>query len=91
MKELRRDVRAVVAPLIGPIEGAGVHDGDGGGSCSMMNDDLCRPSFWEALVLLGVCVPLACCENSSTDDFVLSAGVSKALWLMLDGTWSGRL
>jgi hypothetical protein len=40
VKELRRDVRAVVVPLKGPIEGAGVHDGDGGGSESMMYEDL---------------------------------------------------
>lgn len=82
VKELRRDVRAVVVPLIGPIEGAGVHDGDGGGSDSMMKDDLCRPSL-EALVLRGVCVPLACCEKSSTDDLVLSAGVPTTLLLIL--------
>jgi hypothetical protein len=84
VKELRRDVRAVVVPLIGPIDGAGVHDGDGGGSESMMYDDLCLPSFWEGALLLGVCVPLACCEKSSNDDFVLSARVSKTLLLMLD-------
>ena len=45
VNELRRDVRAVVVPLNGPIDGAGVHDGDGGGSVSMMYDDLCLPSF----------------------------------------------
>jgi hypothetical protein len=82
VKELRRDVRAVVVPLIGPIEGAGVHDGDGGGSCSMMNDDLCRPNL-EALALLGVCVPLTFCERPSTDDLVLSAGLSNTLLMLI--------
>lgn len=84
MKELRRDVRAVVVPLIGPIDGAGVHDGDGGGSVSMMYDDLCLPNLWEAALLFGVCVPPACCERSSNDDLVLSAGVPKTLLLMLN-------
>lgn len=82
MKELRRDVRAVVVPLSGPIDGAGVHDGDGGGSDSRIYEDLCRPTLWEAL-LRGVCVPLACCEMSSTDDLLLRAGASRKLWLML--------
>ena len=85
VRELRRDVRAVVAPLINPpwIEGTGDHDGEGGGSESMMNEDLCRPSLAEAL-LLGVWVPLAWCVKSSIDDLVLSAGVSKTLWLIVN-------
>ena len=81
VNELRRDVRAVVVPLIGPIDGAGVHEGEGGGSESMMNDDLCSPRF-EALVLLDTCVPLACCEMSSSDDLMLSAGIPETLLLM---------
>jgi hypothetical protein len=48
----------------------------------MMYEDLCRPSLAEAL-LLGVWVPLAWCVKSSIDDLVLSAGVSKTLWLMV--------
>lgn len=82
VKELRRDVRAVVVPLIGPIEGAGVHDGDGGGSDSMMYEDLCSRAAWEVL-LLGVRAPLARSVRSSADDFLLSAGVSKTFWLMM--------
>lgn len=84
VKELRRDVRAVVVPLNGPMDGAGVHDGDGGGSDSRMNEDLCRPTLCDAL-LRGVCVPLGCCEMSSTDDLLLRAGASRKLWLMVVG------
>ena len=81
VNELRRDVRAVVVPLIGPIDGAGVHEGEGGGSDSMINEDLCLPRF-EALVLLEACVPLAYCEVSSADDLMLSAGAPETLLLM---------
>lgn len=82
VRELRRDVRVVVVPLMGPIEGTGVHDGDWGSTESMMIDDLCRPNL-EALVFLGVCSPLACCAKSSTDDLVLSAGASETIVMLI--------
>jgi hypothetical protein len=62
-----RDGYAVVWPLMGAMDPAGDHAGDGGGSESRMKEDLCRPSR-DSRTLLGVAVPFVGGARASKDD-----------------------
>jgi hypothetical protein len=81
-RETCRDGYAVVWPLMGAMDGAGDHTGDGGGSWSKMKEDLCRPNRCSR-TLLGVAVPFVGGARPSKDDRELSVLLSLYGFIMM--------